>query len=903
MNALLWRVALAAIVSFAHEDVEDVAQLVGWDGCEYEARTYTLGDDDVSSEGTSTSEDDKFVVTHPPTARAHCHAPELNDMEEEPITYTSGTSAVQVTATAIVQYPNDLDQTPIVEATAVITKGLSPGDVLSYVGQNPKLMAKYKKKQGLLTLTGKGSLHEYTSAIRSITFSSAAAPDCLAREITMVVRDADGFSSTDTEHRPATSATYVPAVRLIAVCAGYVATPNPTPPPTLAPTLAPTPCAEYCCEHQLVIWAVPLSGGKTCADASATEDVTFETCQNSCIASNTCGYFSFDDLTGCQQADFSAKCDMSENLVAEELGHDGDIFMLFCSMEGTQGKTCSGDKLSDSGRSKTHADRTLTNCYDRCFADEEKDRDCAYFAYHEHTQECELFPHCEDGFIDADALSQSNVYMMHEEAWSKSPPTLEAIARDFERALKSTDGIDTICADFCKTDSPTPQPTVDPTQIPSTTPTEKPSTMPTQKPSNISPALVLMETEVLKYVSGDPPVDLTGLTAVSDRNTEDKFGGDLAPLRSAVVAITAGFTKGDKLIVPGTSKFEIAYDKTQGVMSVQGQGSPEEYEELLQKVQFEGAEAEKQTMREVTFVVTDTGLESNRVIREVVVCASVCDTYCCDHQLVIWAVPLSGGLVCKDSYEADADSFEACEMSCVGSTSCGYFAFNDAGVCLQSTYESNCDVPDNLVAAEDNVQGVFMLFCAMQDSTGMTCDNEPLPDSAISTKAADRTLTNCYDRCFEDEEKDDDCSYFAYHEHTQMCELFPLCDEFATAPEASQSLVYMMHEEAWGKNGVGAVARRRRLREERKLYLGEAIDESICADVQLKDGSSLLMRAQTEQRIVRSSERSRGAVILIAGVGAVLGIFAAVKVRGRRKEAGAQATPSDLSTPAPIAHL
>jgi hypothetical protein len=33
MNALLWRVALAAIVSFAQEGVEDVAQLVSaWAG-------------------------------------------------------------------------------------------------------------------------------------------------------------------------------------------------------------------------------------------------------------------------------------------------------------------------------------------------------------------------------------------------------------------------------------------------------------------------------------------------------------------------------------------------------------------------------------------------------------------------------------------------------------------------------------------------------------------------------------------------------------------------------------------------------------------------------------------------------------------------------------------------------
>jgi hypothetical protein len=240
---------------------------------------------------------------------------------------------------------------------------------------------------------------------------------------------------------------------------------------------------------------------------------------------------------------------------------------------------------------------------------------------------------------------------------------------------------------------------------------------------------------------------------------------------------------------------------------------------------------------------------------------------------------------CKDGYEVEASDFEACEISCVGSASCGYFAFSDDSVCVQADYDSNCDVPDNLVPAEGISGGVFMLFCAMQGSSEKTCDVEPLGDSAISKKGPDRTLTNCYDRCFEDEEKDDDCSYFAYHEHTQMCELFPHCDSFASAPAAAQSLVYMMHEEAWGKSGVGADERRRRLSEERKLYLGKNIDASICADVTL---SAAVLRAKSEQEVTtKAIKRSGvGGAVLVAGVGCVVLVVGVAQVWLRRREVG-----------------
>jgi hypothetical protein len=569
--------------------------------------------------------------------------PEVNFIEEDPVTYSSGDAAVLVTATAVVQYPNDLDQTPIAQATATVTQGFSPGDVLSFTGNNPNLVAEYADEEGLLTLTGEGTLDEYTQAIREIAFSSTEAKACLAREITFVVQDADGFLSTDTEHR-STASPYVPAARTIAVCSTIVDVETGS--PTLLPTAAPTQCTEYCCEHQLVIWAVPLSAGQKCKHGSTTTDTTFEDCQNSCVSSSSCGYFAFDEVNGCQQSDFSAKCDMKTRLVDDaDTGYEQGLYMLFCSVQGSTDKTCSGKKLPDSGISPHHADRTLTNCYDRCFRDEEKDSDCTYFSYHEHTQECELFPHCDDGFVDTEATAQSLVFMMHEEAWGKSSEVLADMPSDsFERALSGHGSFgEAVCAEYCKTSSPTLAPTALPTVKPSMTPTEKPSLQPTMKPSNVSPALGSMEPAVLKYVSGDDPVDVSERTTVKDLNTEEQFGGDPTPLRSATVTISKGFAQGDKLIVPGTSKFEISYDEDVGEMSVEGEGSPEEYEELFHKVQFEGAEAAEETSREVTFVVMDDGLESNRVVRVIAVCASVCDTYCCEHQLVIWAVPLSAG--------------------------------------------------------------------------------------------------------------------------------------------------------------------------------------------------------------------------------------------------------------------
>jgi hypothetical protein len=138
------------------------------------------------------------------------------------------------------------------------------------------------------------------------------------------------------------------------------------------------------------------------------------------------------------------------------------------------------------------------------------------------------------------------------------------------------------------------------------------------------------------------------------------------------------------------------------------------------------------------------------------------------------------------------------------SKTCAYFSVDDAGVCQQAPSESECVEEANWVDA-GNTDGIFMLFCSINESSDSTCSAEPLPGSAISSAVEDRTLTNCYERCLEDGH---DCSYFAYHEHTQLCEMFPECHHFKHAPPNAQSMVYMMHDEAWGKSAASIGQRR-----------------------------------------------------------------------------------------------
>jgi hypothetical protein len=156
--------------------------------------------------------------------------------------------------------------------------------------------------------------------------------------------------------------------------------------------------------------------------------------------------------------------------------------------------------------------------------------------------------------------------------------------------------------------------------------------------------------------------------------------------------------------------------------------------------------------------------------------------------------------LCSAGYATEDQGFEECQESCVASDSCGYFAVDNNGVCQQAASDSECTEPENWSGAS-NDGGVFMLFCSMEDSADQTCAREALPDSKISDDPEERTLTNCYERCLQEKHSSvGGCSYFTYHEHTQLCELFSACARFTNAPHNAQSLVYMMHDEAWSKH-------------------------------------------------------------------------------------------------------
>jgi hypothetical protein len=94
------------------------------------------------------------------------------------------------------------------------------------------------------------------------------------------------------------------------------------------------------------------------------------------------------------------------------------------------------------------------------------------------------------------------------------------------------------------------------------------------------------------------------------------------------------------------------------------------------------------------------------------------------------------------------------------------------------------DLPEDA----SNPGGIYQLYCAMEGSIEKTCTGTSTFDKEVGF------LTYCFDKCEESEA----CSYFVYHEHTSQCQLFETCTEFANAGD-NQALIYMMHEEAFGK--------------------------------------------------------------------------------------------------------
>jgi hypothetical protein len=145
------------------------------------------------------------------------------------------------------------------------------------------------------------------------------------------------------------------------------AEPTDAPLPTLAPTVEPTVCEMYCCENQLVMWHIPGSEGHACDDFGepVAIDTDLENCNKLCVLDPTCLYFSVDDDGSCFNGEFCGN-EMKEHaeLLPIEENNPGGIYQLYCAMEGSYDKTCSGTP------STNEEVGFLTVCFDKCAKEE-----------------------------------------------------------------------------------------------------------------------------------------------------------------------------------------------------------------------------------------------------------------------------------------------------------------------------------------------------------------------------------------------------------------------------------------------------------------------------------------------------------------------------------------------------
>jgi len=250
----------------------------------------------------------------------------------------------------------------------------------------------------------------------------------------------------------------------------------------------------------------------------------------------------------------------------------------------------------------------------------------------------------------------------------------------------------------------------------------------------------------------------------------------------------------------------------------------------------------------------------------------LCEEYCCQDQLVLWHIPGSELHKCDDYGEAVASDsdIEGCHKLCVQDVTCLYFSVDEDGTCFHGEFcggemkEHAEKLPDN----EKNPGGIYQLYCAMSGSVEKTCTGKTSFDQEVGF------LTYCFDKC----EGSDECRYFTYREHTSRCELFETCAEFEEGSD--QSLVYMMHEEAFGKEvNAGAIKAHHH-----KHGLGKHFD-----------GQEL--SATAEQATVGTKQASGAATAALGAVGVMVVAFATLlAVRTRRGLAQSSATPMSALT-------
>lgn len=95
----------------------------------------------------------------------------------------------------------DADDTTLVGATVAITAGLQSGEDVLALTPNPQngITASYNNTTGILTLTGTGTVADYQTALRAITYTNTdTTPTATARTLSITVNDGELSSNTVT---------------------------------------------------------------------------------------------------------------------------------------------------------------------------------------------------------------------------------------------------------------------------------------------------------------------------------------------------------------------------------------------------------------------------------------------------------------------------------------------------------------------------------------------------------------------------------------------------------------------------------------------------------------------------------------------------------------------------------